>query len=283
MPSWLRAANLAVSEAWTLIHPGPVAAERITTVPCKATHRRVKLKAGSTLLRAMTDAVGGTGAWFDLCDLPVETLTFVRPAPAPDNCHVAWYSAETVLQDAIILQAGAHLGRRDGAAFAHVHGLWSEKSGTRHAGHLLAEATVLSVDHVVDVWVLDGAVLESAPDAETGFTLFHPISIGVVKNPNAVLATIRPNMLIDDALARCSEVGGLPVKVVKGLGSLVGTRLDGQPALDDDATEVLLTGGTGQGVIAVGFGGSAVTGYLTPGLNRVCVTFEVLLLSQRPC
>lgn len=228
----------------------------------------------------MTEAVGGAGAWFDLTDLPVETLTYVRPAPAPDECHVAWYSDETVLTDAIVLQAGAHLGRRDGAAFAHVHGLWSERDGTRHAGHLLAEATVLSVDHVVDVWVLDGALLESAPDAETGFTLFRPISTGPVDNPNAVLATIRPNMLIDEGLARCSEAAGLPVKAVKGLGSLVGTRLEGQPALDDDATEVLLTGGTGQGAIAVGFDGPAVAGDLASGSNRVCVTFEVLLLSQ---
>jgi hypothetical protein len=238
------------------------------------------LKAGSTLLLAMTEAVGGAGAWFDLGDLPVETLTFVRPAPAPDNCHVAWYSAETVLTDAIILQAGVHLGRRDGAAFAHVHGLWSDKSGTRHAGHLLADATVLSSDHVVDVWVLDGALLESSPDAETGFSLFCPISTGLVDNPNAVLATIRPNMLIDEGLARCSNSAGLPVKAVKGLGSLVGIQLDGQPALEDDATEVLLTGGTGQGVIAVGFDGPAVAGDLATGSNRVCVTFEVLLLSQ---
>jgi hypothetical protein len=269
-----------VPEARTLIHPGPVAAERITTVPCRATHRRVTLKAGSTLLLAMTEAVGGAGAWFDLGDLPVETLTFVRPAPAPDKCHVAWYSAETVLTDAIILQAGAHLGRKDGAVFAHVHGLWSDKSGTRHAGHLLADATVLSIDHVVDVWVLDGALLESSPDAETRFSLFRPISTEPVDNPNAVLATIRPNMLIDEGLARCSNAAGLPVKAVKGLGSLVGTQLDGQPALEDDATEVLLTGGTGQGVIAVGFDGPAVAGNLAPGSNRVCVTFEVLLLSQ---
>jgi hypothetical protein len=271
---------LPVPELQTLTHPGPVDAERITTVPCRATHRRVTLKAGSPLLLAMTNAVGVTGAWFDLDDLPVQTLTFVRPAPAPDDSHVAWYSAETVLTDAIILRAGAHLGRRDGAAFAHVHGLWFDKSGNQHAGHLLADATVLSIDRVVDVWVLDGALLESMPDSETGFSLFRPISTVSVDNPNAVLATIRPNMLIDESLARCSEVTGLLVKAVKGLGSLVGTHLNGQPALEDVATEVLLTGSTGQNVIAVGFEGQAVAGNLAPGSNRVCVTFEVLLLSQ---
>lgn len=267
-----------MSEARALIHPGPVAQERITAVPCLATHRRVTLKAGSTLLAAMIDATNGAGAWFDLSDLPVKTLTFVRPAPAPDKRHVAWYSAETVLEDAVVLQAGAHLGQRDGAAFAHVHGLWSEGNGTRHVGHLLAEATVLAEDHAVDVWVLEGAVLEAMPDAETGFTLFRPTETASLRAPNALLATIRPNMLIDKALARCFDASDLPLKTIKGLGSLVGTQLDGPCSLNDHATEVLLTETTGQEVITVGFDGPPLWGKLTPGANRVCVTFEVLLL-----
>jgi hypothetical protein len=269
-----------MAKARTLIHPGPVAEERIATVPCVASHRRVTLKAGSTLLQAMVDAVGEIGAWFDLDDIRVETLAFVRPAPAPGDGHVAWYSAQTVLTDAIILKGGAHLGRRDGAAFTHIHGLWARNDGTRHAGHLLAETTVLSADHVVNVWVLNGAILETAPDAETGFTLFRPVATGPVENPSAVLATIRPNMKLDQALMASSEVAGLQVKVIKGLGSLVGAYLEGQSAIVDDATEVLLTGDVGRGAIAVGFNGPAISGNLAPSLNRVCVTFEALLLSN---
>jgi predicted DNA-binding protein with PD1-like motif len=269
-----------MAKARTLIHPGPVAAERIATVPCVASHRQVTLKAGSTLLQAMVDAVGEIGAWFDLDDIRVETLAFVRPAPAPDDGHVAWYSAQTVLTDAIILKGGAHLGRREGAAFAHIHGLWSESDGTRHAGHLLAEATVLSADHLVNVWVLDGAILETAQDAETRFPLFRPVATGTVENRNAVLATIRPNMQLDQALIIIAEVAGLQVKVIKGLGSLVGAYLEGQSAIVDNATEVLLTSDAGLGAIAVGFNGPAISGNLAPSLNRVCVTFEVLLLSN---
>ena len=266
-------------EAPGLIHPGPVAAQRITAVPCVATHRRVTLPAGATLLDAMRDAAHGRGAWFDLRDVPVETLTFVRPAPAPDDGHVAWYSAPTVLTDATILQAGAHLGVRDGAAFAHVHGLWRDKGGRSHAGHLLAEATVLRADHVVDVWLLEGARLESQPDEETGFTLFRPVATTPVGEPNAMLATIRPNVPIDDGLARIGRMAGRSVSAVKGLGSLVGTALDGAPGLTDIATEVLLTGDDGRGVVAVGFTGPAVAGDLAAGMNRVCVTFEVLVLT----
>lgn len=269
-----------MSKVPALQHPGPIATERISAVPCRATRRRVKLSAGSTLLQAMIEAAEGAGAWFDLTDVPTEILTFVRPAPSPDDSHVAWYSDETVLQRATIRQAGAHLGRRDGKAFAHVHGLWTEENGTRHAGHLLAEKTVLAADHMVDAWMLEGAMLESAPDEETGFTLFHPSCTHQVGTPNAVLGTIRPNELIEEGIAKCSEVAGLSVSTLKGLGSLVGARLKGQSALNDIATEVLLVGPTAQHVTAVGFDGAPVSGELAPLINRVCVTFEVLLVSQ---
>lgn len=227
----------------------------------------------------MVDAAGGKGAWFDLRDVQVKVLTFVRPAPSPDDSHVAWYGAQTVLADATITLAGAHLGWRDGAGFAHVHGLWWDRTGTPHAGHLLAEATVLAVDHPVDVWVLDGARMESTPDPETGFTLFRPTRTGPVDAPNAVLATISPNVIIDDALGKIAAVAGFPVSAIKGLGSLIGTRLSGRAGLDDLATEVLLTGDAGKGVMAVGFDGPAVAGDLATDTNRVCVTFEVILLA----
>lgn len=269
-----------MSKAHKLQHPGPVAAERISAVPCRATHRRVRLPAGSTLLAAMTKAAGGAGAWFDLTDLPTEKLTFVRPAAALDDQHVAWYSEETVMRRAVIRQAGAHLGQRDGKAFAHIHGLWTEEDGTRHAGHLLDEKTVLSADHTVDFWVLEGAIFESAPDPETGFTLFHPVRTHRVDNPNAVLAMIRPNELIDEGIAKCSAVAGLSVSAVKGLGSLVGAKLKGPSTLNDIASEVLLIGLRAENVIAVGFEGPPISGELAPFSNRVCVTFEVLLLSE---
>ncbi|WP_237066632.1 hypothetical protein [Loktanella sp. M215] len=263
-----------------MVHPGPVAGDRITAVPCVATHRRVRLRAGSTLLQAMTDVAGDMGAWFDLRDLPVATLTFVRPAPAPDDTHVAWYSDAMTLPNATIRRAGAHLGRRDGASFAHVHGLWSDTQGGHHAGHLLAEATVLSQDHVVDVWILTGALMDSLPDAETGFTLFCPVRTGCVARPNAVLAAIRPNMMIEDALAEITAAMDEPAVAVKGLGSIIGTRLERGTGLDDHATEVLLTDDTGRHVVSVGFAGPAVAGALAKGVNRVCVTFEVLMLAS---
>ncbi|UWR35690.1 hypothetical protein K3759_18525 (plasmid) [Sulfitobacter sp. W027] len=119
-------------------------------------------------------------------------------------------AAKRCLQDATIRKAGAHLGRRDGEIFAHVHGLWSEENGTRHAGHLLAEKTFLSTDHMVDIWVLEGAMFEAAPDAETGFTLFRPVRTTPVGAPNAVLGAIRPNEIIEKGSRKVQQTG-LPV------------------------------------------------------------------------
>lgn len=228
----------------------------------------------------MIDVADGRGAWFDLRDVPMTTLTFVRPAPSTDDRHVAWYSADTVLPDATIRLAGAHLGQRDGAAFAHVHGLWVDGNGTAHAGHLRPEASVLAADTDVDVWLLDGARMDAAPDPETGFTLFQPVPTVAVVDPDAVLATIRPHVVIDACLSTLGQADGLRVTTCKGLGSLVGTVLAGLPGLADHATEVLLTGDAGRGVIAVGFHGPPVAGDLVAGANRVCVTFEVLALTD---
>ena len=226
----------------------------------------------------MVNAVGAWGAWFDLRNVPVRTLSFVRPAPANDAAHVAWYSDTTVLEHARVVVAGAHLGWRDGSPFAHVHGQWTEQDGRVHAGHLLAEVTVLGADHEVDVWTLSGARMESAYDEETGFTLFVPKPTQPVTRPNAVLSCVRPNEVIDDAV-RTIGAGASRV-TVKGLGSLVGTALEGQAGLDDHATEVLLTGGAPSvlDVVSVGFDGPPVAGALVPGANRVCVTFELLVL-----
>ncbi|PVA05495.1 hypothetical protein [Thalassorhabdomicrobium marinisediminis] len=267
-----------MSEPHVLRHPGPATAPRIAAVPCRADKRRVTLRAGRPLLQAMAEVAGEAGAWFDLRDLRLRRLAFVRPAPSPDGKHVAWYSATTVLQDAMIDYAGAHLGLRDGEAFAHVHGLWTDAQGVAHAGHLLAEQSELAFDQPVDLWLLEGARYESAPDTETGFTLFRPVATQPVEQPNALLTSVRPNVLLEDALADCAARIGSAAPRVRGLGSLVGADLGPGATIDDIASEVVLTGDAGAAAIAVGFDGPPVAGPPTPGRNRVCVTFELLLL-----
>lgn len=265
-----------------ITHPGPRHPERTRAVPCRATARSVTLRAGISLLDALAEHADA--AWFDLSGLDTATLAFKRPAPASGDGHAAWYSATTTLAGARILQAGAHLGRRDAAAFAHIHGVWADNAGALHMGHLLAENTVLAMPADVEMFVLEGARMESTDDSETRFTLFQPVQTDDVANPNAVLATARPNALIDDALADIAHAMGLKSARVKGLGSLIGAEFVNGHSIGCYATEVLLTngqllpGGATLDAAVVGFDGPHATGTLTPHTNTICVTFELLLL-----
>ncbi|SNR69557.1 hypothetical protein [Puniceibacterium sediminis] len=277
-----------MAEPRRIIHPGPPAPDRLSAVPCRATRQAVTLHAGIPLLAAMTDAVDGAAAWFDLSGIDTDRLSFVRPAPAPGDGHVAWYSATTTLDRARIVCAGAHLGRRDGAAFAHTHGVWADQIGGLHAGHLLAEYTVLARDVTVDVVVLEGARMESAKDPETGFVLFRSVRTGKVEHANAVLATARPHEPIDDIIVKIAGDAGMENATVTGLGSLIGTKFADHAAVGSYATEVLLTKGClseGQvdlQAMSVGFDGPHAKGILARSANTICVTFELLLVRDQP-
>ncbi|MGY9049735.1 hypothetical protein P775_17700 [Puniceibacterium antarcticum] len=276
-----------MSELRQITHPGPVATDRISAVPCRVTRKKVTLSAGVPLLQAMTAAVDGAAAWFDLSDLTVAKLSFVRPAPAPGDGHVAWYSAMTTLYDARIIRAGVHLGRRDGAPFAHVHGIWADRDGALHMGHLFSEDTVLDHAVNVDVLLITGAHLESAQDSETQFLLFRPVKTSEIAGPNAVLAIARPNAVIDDALVAIAGQAGLESAAIHGIGSLIGTEFATGDGISSYATEVLLTKGrlTQSGVAleaaCVGFDGPYAEGPLARSRNTICVTFELLLVGDQ--
>lgn len=273
-----------MAEPRRLVHPGPVAAERFAAQPCRAKRVRATLRRGLTVLDALTEAADGAPAWADLVGIAVEPLAFVRPAPAPGDGHVAWYSATTTLERARILRAGAHLGIREGAPFAHVHGSWIDGEGRSHSGHLLPSDTILADDAEVELTILDGAILETAHDPETRFDIFRPVRLADVDRPNGVLATIRPNEPLSQAVAEVARSAGMRRARVQGLGSLVGTEFEDSTPVGSYATEILLTeGGIRDGVVSlaaesVGFDGEAGRGALASG-NLVCITFEVLLTS----
>ncbi|WP_422072073.1 hypothetical protein [Tranquillimonas rosea] len=269
-----------------IVHPGPPAAERINALPCTAERRELVLAAGRPLDAAVTEALAGTGAdgaYLRIADAAADSLDFVRPAPAPGDGHAAWYSDTTRLAPATITEAGIHAGRRDGAPFLHVHGLWQGADGETRMGHVLPHATRLSRDTTVTAWLIRGARLEVAADAETQFPLFRPVPTDAGPGRGAVLATIRPNEDIRDAIATMAAEAGLATAEIQGIGSAVGTRFADGGALDSYATEVLVRAGHVSGpevtldVASVGFDGGHLTGALG-ARNRVCVTFELLLL-----
>lgn len=270
----------------TILHPGPVAAERAAVVACRAHPVAVTLRGGLTVLDAMAAglaALGFRGGWLRLDGAALSRLAYVVPAPAPGDGHAAWYSDTRVLTAAPrILSAGAHLGLRDGAPFAHCHGLWAEAGAAPRMGHLLPADSVLAADAVVEGWGLTGAVMDAAEDAETRFRLFRPRPDGAAGEGGrpALLAALRPNQDL------CAAVAALApgAAQVEGIGSLVGTVFEDGDGTASYGTEILLTdaqvahGAARLDALSVGFDGAHAAGRLAPGRNAVCVTAELLLL-----
>ncbi|MGR3592342.1 MAG: hypothetical protein ACU0B9_14970 [Limimaricola soesokkakensis] len=273
-----------------LVHPGPEALQRVAALACHAHPLRVQLRAGMPLDAAVSEAFAAEGfeaGYLRLRDVSMARLDFVRPAPAPGHGPVAWYSATERLALAHIEAVGLHLGRRDGAPFLHGHGLWRGADRVPRAGHLLGPVCRLAEDAWAEGWGLSGAALEVAADDETGFALF--VATPTPKRPGglrAVLCTLRPNVEPLSALAAVAVEHGLGLARIEGLGSLVGAAFDDGTGIRNIAAELLVLRGeispdeVRMDAVAVGFDGTPIRGKLQRKINRVCVTCEMLLVSE---
>lgn len=268
-----------------LAHPGPRAATRLATLPCHAAPLSVSLGAGIPLDRAIVDAVAQAGfgaAYLRLHGAALRRLAYVIPAPAPGDGRAAWYSETYALEPGRLLEAGLHLGWKDGAPFLHCHGRWQGDDGAPRMGHLLAPDSVLAEAALAEGWGLTGARFEVRADAETGFDLFTPVPHGAPQAPaNALLCKLGPN---EDPHALLAQAGrALPEARIEGIGSLIATRFE-ETRQESYATEVLLQRGRiSDGTVrleasSVGFDGVPASGTLRPGANRTCITAELLLL-----
>lgn len=264
-------------------HPGPTAPTRADVVACHAEPVRVRLCAGQTLTRAITEGLAQAGfsaGYLRLDDVALAPLRYVMPAPAPGDGHAAWYSQTHDLPTARIRQGGAHLGLRDGQPFVHCHALWHDQG----MGHVLCDDSMLADDVIVQGWGLTGAGLVALPDPETKFTLFKPQAAGAPKQHTALLITLRPNQDIGTALRDIARDHHVAAARVEGIGSLVGTVFEAAPNLDSYATELLVVEGfvrDGESrlhVASVGFDGAVQQGALRAGANAVCVTAELLMI-----
>ncbi len=148
-----------------IVHPGPVAGERLAAVPCRVRPLRLKLQplAGETVLatlaRAFADA-GYAAGYACLEDVAMARMNYVIPAASPDDSHAAWYSAtHEGGPGSRISRAGLHLGRRDGAPFFHCHGIWTPAGRSEAMGHLLPFEAELAGPVEVDVLAISGAHL----------------------------------------------------------------------------------------------------------------------------
>jgi len=278
-----------------LKHPGPVAAEREQSARCRATPLSLRLEKGLSANSAITGALADAGfsaGYVHLENVAISPMRYVIPAASPDDSHVAWYS-ETYAPDGVVIieRAGVIAGTRDGAPFIHCHGIWVDEAGNRRAGHLLPHEAFIAEDVLVRGWGIEGANYIARDDAETNFKLFAAEATGQeVAAPNALAAIIRPNGDISLAIEALCSRHGITQAQILGVGSLNEVDFDDGRRVASYATEVFIDDGrifTTDGrlqsqldVSLVGLRGAIHSGRLMNGQNPVCVTFELLIVTD---
>ncbi len=270
----------------TLRQPGPVHPSRIDVVRGHARELRYLLAPGETLNDAVTGPLMRAGFQAATVTMPGAVLapfSFVMPGPPDGPAHVAYFTAAiSPPGETVIEQANATFGWAGGKPFIHCHAAWTEADGRRRGGHILPRETCVAVATEAVAWGLADARIETAPDAETNFTLFQPC-VSAATGP-AVLARVKPNEDIVTAVEQIAAIAGFADATVRGsLGSLIGASFSDGRELDDIATEVLVRSGivcNGKAeldLLVVDMQGRVHAGRLARGDNPVCITFDLML------
>jgi predicted DNA-binding protein with PD1-like motif len=277
-----------------LVHPGPAAARRFESFEGRGRKIEFDLQPGLSINEAIARPLSAQG--IRAASLIVEGGAFtpfhyLMPALSTDGVHAAWYSEQYSPAGETHLECGnVTFGERDGAAFIHCHAIWNETGGRRNAGHILPHETIISQPIRATAWVVENISMVSEPDAETDFTLFHPVELKRLtessEGSRMVFARVAPNEDIIGSLAAICREHGIEKAAVRGsIGSLIGARyLDGS-SVEDTATEVFVLQGVACRNIAatqleiamVDTGGTITRGFLEQGKNPVCITFELCL------
>lgn len=280
-----------------ILHPGPVAAQRLTVVPARTHAVTLQLPAGANLLAAVTQALAAQGTTSGVLQLRGGTLApmaHVLPAESASDRHAVYFSARHDTPGPVALeQATVTAGRHDGRPWLHCHALWRDALGRRHCGHLLPDDTVIAQPIGATAWCLHGAAFEVQPDGETHFSLFSPRAQAADAPPAsagpALAVRLSPNEDVCTALVRVCQAHGLRAASVRGgVGSTVGAAFDDGRVVQPHITELLVTQGRiGPGadgtlqaditVVLVDHHGGLSQGRLQPGANPVLVTLELVL------
>jgi len=159
-----------------IVQPGPPAPARIQWVEARGRAFALTLEAGLPLLEAARRglaAQGFAGGTLNIEAAALGPLGYVMPALSNTGANAAFYS--DVFRPAGLTRlkvASLTLGQRDGAAFFHCHGLWTEADGRLSGGHILPEETIVAESIEAAAFGLDGAIFTAEPDPETNFKLF---------------------------------------------------------------------------------------------------------------
>jgi predicted DNA-binding protein with PD1-like motif len=279
-----------------LKHPGPALSPRVEIVAGEGEVFTLTLEAGLTLHDAIARpllAKGITSAALSFGPARLDPLVYYTPAiVVPGPTPRFGYSEGVKPPGGGRLDgAFASFGRRDGEPFVHCHAAWQEADGHRHGGHVVPPEAVLAAPVEARVAVLPAARLVSESDAETEYTLFHPVPSGAPEPQSGarmVFARVKPNEDLVGAVESTCREAGFARATVRGLGSLIGARFADGTGFDDPASEVFITrsrvdpdaDGVPRAEIDVcfaGFDSLAADGRLLRGENPVCITFELLI------
>ena len=171
-----------------VVQPGPMAAVRVEDFGVPMRRLEFVLEAGRSLVDAVTEplaAAGITTAGLALKDFRVGPTKYVKPAVSPDKDHVAFYSETFVPERALTIEAAnITFGSKDGKPFVHCHAFWREESGDLCGGHLLPFDTFLAAPARAVAVGCAGVTMVSEFDAETNFTLFHPVGAAAPATAN---------------------------------------------------------------------------------------------------
>ena len=285
----------AVPSRRKLIQPGPVSPERLESR--RGTFRKLDftLEPGVTINEAVTRPLlqaGLAGAMVEIEGGALGPFTYVLPAASPDRDHAAFYSRSYRIDGLSVLhRAGVSVGWRDDAPFIHCHGVWTEPDGSRHAGHMIPSETIIAAPVRASAWGSTDTIFMAEPDPETNFTLFRPAECAVgplETGASGVLARIRPNEDVCEAIEALCARHGLASATVRGIGSLVGAEFEDGRTVRSYASEVLITRGRVEpgtasrplvtlDIAMVDMEGIIHEGRLARGRNSVCITFEIYL------
>ncbi|MBO0902917.1 PCC domain-containing protein [Jiella sonneratiae] len=277
-------------------HPGPVATIRHASAWGGAVRLDVTVEPGETMEAGLGRAVAAAGcdaAYVAMAGARLSPFRYVMPAGSPGPDHAAWYSNTFAPEGVVTVEeAGAIVGRRDGAPFVHCHGLWRAGTGPLAMGHMLpAESRAAEPVRITGVG-LRGAVFESRQDVETNFRLFAAERAASAASglrpagPAALALTLRPNQDVSAAIEAICAEEGIAAARIHGIGSLNGARFAAGPAMHSYASELLIRRGhLAEGrarldVAVVAMDGTIFEGVLVRGENPVCVTFELVVVPE---
>jgi predicted DNA-binding protein with PD1-like motif len=281
-----------------LVHPGPRAEQRRTSVPVRSHPVFVSLPPGRRLVDSLDSVLadlGVTSAQVELLDGTFSRLSYCYPALPGDRPAAVWFSATVEARVPARLLAGSMtVGTRDGERYFHCHAAWIDAAGELRGGHVWPETVVGPGPMHVLVHALDGVDSRSAVDAETTLPVFTPharprTAPGEGDARRAVMSRLHPGVDVTAAVTEIAAEHGFTSASISGsVGSLVGVVLqgrDGVVVVDGPATEVSFAGvlpAPGGGpptvsVVAVDARAQVHTGLLVPGENLVAVTVELLV------